>query len=81
MLKEIFILNKAGIGLFYQNFEIQKRRDKDLIAAFLKIFQDLSEEYMNQDLKELQVGENKVVFFSGEPVSLVIKVFLSNFNL
>ena len=74
VLKEIFIINNAGVGLFYQNFETNGKKDKDIISAFLKIFQDLSIEYLNQSLQEFQVGTNKVVFFSGEPVSFVIKV-------
>jgi len=74
MLKEIFIINKGGIGLFYQNFETTGRKDKDLVSAFLKIFQDLTVEYMNQSLQELQVGTDKVIFVSGEPVSFVLKV-------
>jgi len=74
LLKEIFILNKAGIGLFYQNFEPYGQKDTDLISAFLKIFQDLTLEYMNQSLQELKVGKDKILFFSGEPVSFVLKI-------
>ena len=73
-LKEIFIINNAGVGLFYQNFETNRKDDKDIVSAFLKIFQDLSIEYLNQSLQEFQVGTNKMVFFSDEPVSFVIKV-------
>ncbi len=46
MLKEIFIINKAGIGLFYQNFEVNGQKEKDMVSAFLKAIQDFSEEYM-----------------------------------
>ena len=74
MLKEIFIINKAGIGLFYQNFEENGQKEKDMVSAFLKVIQDFSEEYMNQKLQEIHLGTNKVVLFSGDPVSFVIKV-------
>lgn len=73
VIKEIYILNGSGIGVFYQNYEDQVQKDLQLIAPFFSAIQSFAQECTKDNLKALIMGENKYSFINHETFSIVIK--------
>lgn len=73
MIKEIFILNEGGIGLFYQNFEKEVQDNCQMLASFFSAIQSFAEKAMSEHLNAIISGENKYVFYTAEKFSIVIK--------
>lgn len=73
MIKEIYILNKGGIGLFYQNFSDKIEGDDQLAASLFNVIQSFAENYLNEDIRSIVSNNDKLLFFRGKDFSIIIR--------
>jgi hypothetical protein len=73
MIKEILIINRSGIGLFYQNFENDAQENQQVLAGFFSAIQCFAKECTKDNLKAIISGESKYSIVEGDDFSIIIK--------
>ena len=73
MIREIFIINQSGIGIFYQNFEKEAQYDEDLMSSYLSAIQALAVESTKDRIQAIISGSSRYSFVPGENFLMVIK--------
>ncbi|MHA1651103.1 MAG: hypothetical protein ACTSYB_12980, partial [Candidatus Helarchaeota archaeon] len=78
MIKEIYILNKGGIGLFYQNFSDKIEGDEQLAASLFNVIQTFAETYLNEEVRSIVADNDKLLFFQGDSFSIIIRTDMNS---
>jgi len=76
MIKELIIVNMAGIALFYQNFEKKDVENYQSIAAFFTALNSFAKESVKDDLNMIQMGTDIFYFYSDQNLNCIIKCAL-----